>query len=272
MLAGSTEDRPFYAVDLLLAKTLNVEKAALITRYDDEVTSLVCEGILSMAKRRAGGEPLSYILGEAEFYGRPFAVGKGVLIPRPETELLVEEMLKYARGGDIFADWCVGSGCIGASILLETNGTRCVGIDSSLRALEWARINIKRYALRNRFKLIQNAEPQLAGFSDNYFDFIVANPPYIPSDEIPGLMRDVRDYEPLGALDGGKNGISLYKNLFDIFPLILKPGGYCGFEIAGDEQAEKLLKIVPKSLLLERKIFDYNGILRHLIWRKKFVA
>lgn len=256
----------------MLSKTLNIDKAALITKYDDDMSPLVCEDILSMAERRAGGEPLSYILGEAEFYGRPFAVGKGVLVPRPETELLVEEMLRYVREGDLFADWCVGSGCIGATILLETNDTKCVGVDSSRLALGWARKNIERYGLRSRFTLMQNTEPSEAGFVGNYFDFIVANPPYIPSEEIPGLMRDVRDYEPLDALDGGRDGISLYKKILRVFPLILKPGGYCGFEIAGDRQADIILKIVANSLSLVRKVVDYNGILRHLIWRKNLVA
>lgn len=271
-LAGSTEDRPLYVVDLLLARATGIEKHMLITRYDEEIPSGICEDVLLMAERRAGGEPLSYILGEAEFYGRRFLVGEGVLIPRPETELLVEEMLSRASEGAVFADWCTGSGCIGITLLLETAGTRCVGIDASPVALEWAEKNIKLHSLGGRFTLIRNEEPAQAGFPDDYFDFIVANPPYIPSGEIGGLMRDVRDYEPRRALDGGPEGISLYKKFFDTFPRILKRGGYCGFEIAGDKQADKLLKIVPNSLSLEREIYDYNGILRHLVWRKKLVA
>lgn len=271
-LAGSTEDRPLYVVDLLLARTLGVGKQTLVTRHDDEIPSSICEDILLMAERRANGEPLSYILGEAEFYGRRFLVGEGVLIPRPETELLVEEMLRYAFDGAVFADWCTGSGCIGITLLLETAHTRCVGIDANPRALKWAGENIRLHSMSGRFTLLRNAEPSQAVFPDDYFDFIVANPPYIPSEEIDGLMRDVKDYEPRDALDGGPEGISLYKKFFDVFPRILKQGGYCGFEIAGREQADKLLKIVPNSLSPEREIYDYNGILRHLIWRKKLVA
>lgn len=271
-LAGCTEDRPLYAVDLLLLKALGVEKNLLITKREEDIPSHICYDILSMVARRAKGEPLSYILGEAEFFGRRFFVGKGVLIPRPETELLVEAMLGYAADAAVFADWCTGSGCIGVSLLLETRNTRCIGIEASLLALEWARRNIELHSLRDRFTLIQNDEPAQAGFSDDYFDFIVANPPYIPSEEIAGVMRDVKDYEPLDALDGGKGGVKLYKKMFGALPRMIKPGGYCGFEIAGGKQAEKLLKIVPNSLSLEREIFDYNGILRHLIWRKKLVA
>lgn len=271
-LAGSTEDRPLYAVDLLLARALGIGKHMLITRYDGEIPQSVCEDVLQMAERRANGEPLSYILGEAEFYGRRFLVGEGVLIPRPETELLVEEMLRCAPDGALFADWCTGSGCIGITLLLEAAGTRGVGIDASPRALEWAGENIRLHSVGGRFTLIRNAEPAQAGFPDEHFDFIVANPPYIPSGEIGGLMRDVRDYEPRAALDGGPEGIDLYKKFFATFPRVLKQGGYCGFETAGPEQAEKLLKIVPNSLSLEREIYDYNGILRHLIWRKKIVA
>lgn len=267
-LAGTSEDRPFYAVDLLLAQALGTERAALVTRHGEEVPLHICEAVLSLAERRANGEPLSYILGEAEFYGRRFFVGEGVLIPRPETELLAEAMLSYATDGALFADWCTGSGCIGITLLLETKNTRCVGIDANPSALEWARRNIEFHSLNDRFTLIQNAEPAQAGFPDEYFDFIVANPPYIPSEEIAGLMRDVKDYEPLDALDGGENGIYLYKKFYNEFPRILKPGGYFGVETAGDAQAEILLKIVPNSFVLEQKIYDYNKILRHLIWKK----
>lgn len=267
-LAGTTEDRPFYAVDLLLAKALGTERVSLVTRHGEEIPQKICEFVLSMTERRAKGEPLSYILGEAEFYGRCFFVGEGVLIPRPETELLVEAMLGYITDGAIFADWCTGSGCIGISLLLETKNTHCVGIDANLAALGWASQNIELHSLNDRFTLVHNAEPAQAGFSDESFDFVVANPPYIPSEEIAGLMCDVKDYEPLDALDGGKDGISLYKKFFGEFPRILKPGGYFGVEIAGDAQAEKILKIAPNSLILEQKIYDYNNILRHLIWKK----
>lgn len=271
-LTGCSEGRPLYAVDLILAQTLGVAKSMLITKYEDIVSPQVCEKIISMVAQRAEGEPLSYILGEAEFYGRPFFVGKGVLIPRPETELLVEEILKYSADGAVFADWCVGSGCIGATMLLETRNTRCVGIDKNQQALGWARRNIERYSLTERFTLVQNEEPLLADFSGGFFDFIVANPPYIPSGEIAELMRDVRDYEPIDALDGGKDGLDLYKKLFAVFPGLLKCGGLCGLEVAGDAHSAKILKIAPDSFVLERKIRDYNGMLRHIIWRNKSLA
>lgn len=272
ILKNSSEDRPLYAVDLMLARTLDIAKSMLITKYEDIISSRTCEEIMSMVARRAEGEPLSYILGEAEFYGRPFLVGKGVLIPRPETELLVEEMLTHVAAGAVFADWCVGSGCIGATILLETRNTHCFGVDKNPLALAWASRNIEKYSLAERFTLIENEEPLQAGFNDAFFDFIVANPPYIPVDEIAGLMRDVKDYEPIDALDGGDEGLELYKKIFAVFPRLLKPGGRCGLEVAGDAQAAKILKIAPNSFVLEREIRDYSGILRHIVWSQRHLA
>lgn len=268
-MTGRGEARPLYAVDLMLAKTLGLDKNILVNKYDEDVPARLCRKIMSMARRRAMGEPLSYILGEAEFYGRPFFVGEGVLIPRPETELLVEEMLRCVPGGAIFADWCTGSGCIGLTILMETRNTKCVGVDCSPEALAWARKNAMKYSLSDRFTPLLNAEPRQAGFSEGFFDCIIANPPYIPSAEISGLMRDVKDYEPLVALDGGEGGIELYKKFFALFPYILKPGGYLGLETAGGAQSAILLKTAPDSLAPERQIHDYNGILRHLIWRRR---
>lgn len=271
-LTGCSEHRPLYAVDLICARVLGMTKNMLITRCEEEIPSPICEGILSMVQRRWLGEPLSYILGEAEFYGRPFEVGEGVLIPRPETELLVEEMLKHVTDGAIFADWCTGSGCIGITVLLETKHTKCVGVDANPRALEWAARNVRKHGLSDRFTLMRNSEPTQTEFADSCFDCIIANPPYIPANEIEGLMRDVRDYEPRDALDGGDDGIELSAKLLSVFSRLLKPGGYVGLETAGDKQAARLLKIVPNSLCIEQKILDYSGIMRHLIWRKPDVA
>jgi len=269
ILAGGSEERPLYVVDVILARKLGISKSLLIVNMDEEITLGQCREILSMVERRAAGEPLSYILGEAEFYGRVFKVGRGVLIPRPETELLTEEMIKRARDGDVFADWCTGSGCIGATILLETERTKCFGVDSSPEALAWTRQNIKRYYLSDRFALLQNGNPLDFGFTSSFFDFIVANPPYIPSEQLALVMRDVIDFEPIEALDGGEGGIALYQKFFTIFPRILKPGGYFGCETAGDVQSAKLQAIAPAEFRLEQKIYDYKGILRHLIWQKR---
>lgn len=268
MLLREGIERPLYVVDLIISKVLGIDRALLITKGEMEIPTQICVGILSMAEKRSRRVPLSYILGEAEFYGRPFEVGEGCLIPRPETELLVEEMLRACPDASKFADWCTGSGCIGLTLLMENKDLFGFGIDSSREALNWAVINTQKYKLDQRFTLILNSDPALCDIGPGSLDFIVANPPYIPSKDIDGLMADVKDHEPIEALDGGEDGVDLYRLFFTHFPKFLKDGGLMGFEIAGDEQAEILLCIAPADFVLMNRIFDYNGILRHLTWKK----
>jgi release factor glutamine methyltransferase len=168
----------------------------------------------------------------------------------------------------MFADWCTGSGCIGLTLLLENNNLFGYGIDSSQEALNWAVINTNKYKLKSRFNLILNSNPSVCGIVPGSLDFIVANPPYIPSKDVEGLMSDVKDHEPIEALDGGEDGADLYRLFFIHLPGLLKDGGSIGFEIAGDDQAKILLSIAPSNFVLTNRIFDYNGILRHLTWKK----
>lgn len=268
MLLKEGIERPFYTVDLILSKALGIERALLIAKGYMEIPAQKCVGILSMTEKRSARVPLSYLLGEAEFYGRPFEVGEGCLIPRPETELLVEEMLNACPDAERFADWCTGSGCIGLTLLLENQNLSGYGIDSSQNALNWADLNTYKYNLKSRFSLILNSDPSVCDIPPGSLDFIVANPPYIPSKEVNRLMSDVKDHEPIEALDGGEDGTKLYRLFFESFPRFLKDGGFMGFETGGDEQADILISMAPGNFVLMNRIFDYNGILRHLTWKK----
>lgn len=268
MLLENGIERPFYSADLIISRSVGIDKAHLITNGDIEIPMPSCMGIFSMVRRRVAREPLSYILGEAEFYGRVFSVGPGCLIPRPETELLVEAVLDIVPRSGTFADWCTGSGCIGITIVLELQGLRGIGVDSSPAALEWARKNIARHGVGDRFSLLLNSDPSDLVPPEPLYDFIVANPPYIPDDEIPALMKDVRDYEPHEALNGGRHGVALFDKFFAIFPSFIKDGGYLGVETAGDEQCELLTKAAPPSFVLHNRVYDYGGKIRHLIWQK----
>jgi release factor glutamine methyltransferase len=262
-------ERPFYVTDIIISKVLGIERSMLITRDNDEIPPCSCEGILSMVGKRLRRVPLSYIVGESEFYGRVFKVGEGCLIPRPETELLVEEILNICPAPARFADWCTGSGCIGITLLLENKGYTGIGVDSSMEALKWAEANSRLYSLEGRFELFHNSVPSELDIETESLDFIVSNPPYIPSVNIGKLMPDVKDYEPREALDGGELGLDIYRMLFSSLPRMLKCGGILGFETAGNEQAGILAHIAPEEFVLKNKIFDYNGILRHLIWIKQ---
>ncbi|WP_418505156.1 peptide chain release factor N(5)-glutamine methyltransferase [Cloacibacillus evryensis] len=268
VLAGAA--RPEYSADLIISRRLGIGRAELLYK-DDEIPAQSCEGIFAAAARRAQGVPLAYVLHEAEFYGYRFKVGRGVLIPRPETELLVEAALEYfPRGRSArFADWCTGSGCIALSLLLENGALTGVGIDKSPQALRWAAINRKFHHLEDRLALLRNAEPSEAAIDGESLDFIISNPPYIPEGEMAGLMPEVRDYEPHMALNGGAGGLALYKKFFRSFPGFLKPGGLLLLETAGSSQICALEGLVSSEFVLMNKILDYNGIIRHIIWRKR---
>jgi release factor glutamine methyltransferase len=260
-------ERPSYVTDILISRFIGISTASFITSGDIEITSEKSEKILDAIGKRLKRVPLSYILGEAEFYGRAFVVGEGCLIPRPETELLVEEVLHLTPYAETFADWCTGSGCIGITMILERNQLlRGWGIDSSELALKWAAENRKLYNLENSFELMKNSDASKCGIGRHSLDFVVANPPYIPSSDIRTLMPDVSEYEPTEALDGGSDGMDVYRMLFQTLPSLVKKNGIIGFETAGNRQAEKLIKIAPHSMSLLKKVYDYSGILRHIIW------
>ena len=260
-------ERPAYVVDTLLSKLLGADRAHIAAHGETEISDeKLCE-TEACVEKRLQRVPLSYILGEAEFYGYKFKVGQGCLIPRPETELLTEEMLKIAPQNGIFADWCTGSGCIAIAMLLERPDLKCVAVDASSKALEWAEKNRALYGLENRLKLVLNSNPSELAL-ENQFDFITANPPYISVSELPNLMKDVTDYEPETALNGGEDGLDCYRLLFRTLPSFVKTRGLVGFETAGDEQSEKLKEIAPLCLELFKEVKDYSGILRHLIWKK----
>ncbi len=261
-------ERPAYVVDTLLSKILGADRAHIAAHGETEISDeKLCE-TEACVEKRLQRVPLSYILGEAEFYGYKFKVGQGCLIPRPETELLTEEMLKIAPQNGIFADWCTGSGCIAIAMLLERPDLKCVAVDASSEALAWAEKNRELHGLNDRLQLILNSCPAELSY-ENSFDFITANPPYIPEDEIQGLMKDVAAYEPEMALNGGKDGVEVYHLFFDTLPVFLKKNGYFGVETAGNRQAELLKQKAPSCLELAKEISDYNGILRHLIWQKR---
>ena len=257
--------RPEYVTDQIISRKLDISRAEMITKYDNELSPHACEGIISMVERRLKDEPLSYILGEAEFYGRSFKVGNGCLIPRPETELLVEAVLDLSPNIVKFADWCTGSGCIGITMLYEVPNSTAYGIDCSADALEWCRQNVELHGMSERFTILCEPDPAKCAIELNSLDCIIANPPYIPSREIKTLMSDVRDYEPHEALDGGVDGLDTALMILSAAPKFLKRGGYVAMETAGKWQIDKLVEIACPQLEFIREIYDYSNIARHVI-------
>ena len=215
-------------------------------RIEDTVTEFVA--------RRMRGEPVAYITGTWEFYGLPMITNPDVLIPRMDTEKLVDTVKELFTGRKMDArrlDLCCGSGCITCAIGHEMPATRLVAIDISANALDVCRRNIAATKLISRVICMQAdalSSPPL-GIGD--FDMIVSNPPYIPSEEIKTLDSSVKDFEPVWALDGGADGMKFYKAIIKYWKSLLRPGGYLLFEV-GEGQAQ------PVSEMLQAAGFSYT--------------
>ncbi len=196
--------------------------------------------VLDYTARRLKGEPVAYITGSWEFYGLPMLVTPDVLIPRMDTEVLVDAVKEVLVGYKMDArvlDLCGGSGCITCAVAHELPATKLVAVDLSATALDVCRQNVARCRLNSRVISLQADATCSPPLGIGSFDLIVSNPPYIPSAEIMTLDRSVRDYEPIWALDGGEDGLKFYKAIIKYWKSLLRPDGYLLFEV-GEGQAQ----------------------------------
>lgn len=202
----------------------------------------------ALAVRRLAGEPAAYVLGRWEFYGLEFVVNPEVLIPRPDTEVLVTEAAARMEGrGDIrFLDMCTGSGCVGCALAKLLPDSRGILLDISPGALAVARENVRRMALSGRLECVRADAFRLPGAGLGSFDLIAANPPYIRTGELAGLDSSVRDYEPRTALDGGVDGLDFYRAILSDLPPLLRPGGWIVLEV-GEDQAEEVALLLRRA-------------------------
>lgn len=241
-----------YALDLSSSQIMAREKFS-----DDEITK-----INALIERRNNHEPLQYIMGVADFYGRDFEVGEGVLIPRHDTETLIEAAKKYFSPEKkfTFLDWGTGSGCIAITLLLEFRNSSAVMLEKSDKAKNYAKKNLERFNLTDRAEIISE-------ILEKNFDLIISNPPYIPSHEIKNLMPEVKDYEPELALDGGIDGMNFYKLIFSQAKNILKSNGYIILETGNLEQV-KALKNFDEIFIFENEFLDGGNFPRCLVLRR----
>ncbi len=249
--------------ELLLSKALNKTREEILINLDN----LVKENKISIFERylyrRSKNEPIAYILEEKEFWSKKFIVNSDTLIPRPETELLVDEILKLYKGKNIsILDIGTGSGCIIISLLNYLKRSTGTGIDISSKAISIARQNAQMHNLCNRVKF---ANKKIENMFDKKFDLIVSNPPYIERKEIKNLSEDIKRYEPRVALDGGNDGLDLIRKVIYKSKYILKIKGMLALEI-GNEQIKKVSKLLIDNNFFVRKIIkDYKNNVRCII-------
>ncbi len=227
---------PLREAEALLARRLGRDRAWLYAHPEAELTDAEAAGWEAWVRRRAAGEPPQYIAGAAEFYGREFRVTPAVLIPRPETELLVAAVLERvaAEAAARIVDVGTGSGCIAITLALERPRARVSGVDRSAAALAVARENAERLGARVGF-----AEGDWLEAAAGPFDVIASNPPYVSDAELPALARAVREHEPHAALRAGPHGDEVYRRLIPQAAARLRPGGWLALEL-GYQSAEQV--------------------------------
>ena len=252
----------------LLSFILGKDRTYLISHADDETDENSLGRFREFVERRAAGEPLQYITGVQDFYGREFRVTTEVLIPRPETELLVEAALQIAGPAPFICDVGTGSGCIALTLLCEIVNARAVAIDKSAAALEIAKLNAQKLSIADRTLFIESDCFDALDSPEYEFDLIVSNPPYVAEKALKGLQREVRDHEPLVALSPGGDGLSVIRRLIDEGPAFIKPDGHMLMEI-GFDQGEAVERLINDSAWSLREIRpDLQGIPRIVVLQK----
>lgn len=252
----------------LLSNVLGKDRTFLLSHGEDGVGDDAWRRFEELIARRAKGEPSQYITGVQDFYGRSFRVTPDVLIPRPETELLIEAALPLMNTGSKICDVGTGSGCIAVTLLCERTDTSAVAVDVSEAALEVARQNARDHSVEER--IILKVSDCFAALDPNtdQFELILSNPPYVSADALPGLQREVRDHEPLVALSPGADGLSVIRRLLDDAPRFLSAGNHLLMEI-GFDQSEKVRRLVDERVWTLRDILpDLQGIPRIVVLQK----
>lgn len=245
MLKNENIEAPKSKARMLLQATLNKTKEYLIIYDTQQISQEQRERYIKNVKRLISGEPLQYIIGKQEFMKLNFLVTKDVLIPRPDTEILVQEVIEIAKNikNPVILDLCTGSGAIAVSIAKYVNNTKIYAVDISSKALDIAKKNAEFNGVRNNIEFIESN--LFSKIKEQKFDIIVSNPPYIETDTIKTLPIDVQN-EPHLALDGGKDGLDFYKKISKEAPKFLNNEGYLCFEI-GYNQKKSVCKVLQEQ-------------------------
>ncbi len=258
-------------IEQMLTSLLSCKRTDLYTK-DITFNNGKFNQLLTMLKRRENGEPLQYILGEAEFMGLDFKVDKRVLIPRPETEIITEKAIELSKNNSIskILDLCTGCGNIAVSLVCSLPNVEVFASDISVSALSLAKKNALRHKMQKKIKFVQSdLFKAFTKRNSPKFDFIVSNPPYVRNEEIDTLQKEVRR-EPRIALDAGVDGLDFYRRIINNAALVLKKDGFVLLEI-GFGQVQHIKKIVlsSKRFILQEIIKDYRNIDRGILLKLK---
>jgi release factor glutamine methyltransferase len=252
--------------ELVVAQALALDRIQIIIQSERLLAAQELAAIRGLFKRRRTAEPVAYLRGHREFYGREFRVDRRVLVPRPDTEILVAVALERLAGRELYArvaDLCTGTGCVGITLKLERPTISLDATDVSPGALAVARDNAQRLGAvwACSFRLGDLFEPlrDPRGRPSRRYELVVANPPYIPTEEIATLQPDVRDHEPRLALDGGRDGLDLVRRIVDQAPAFLAPGGALALELGAGQAPAVAALFEARGFSDVRRAKDYGG-------------
>jgi release factor glutamine methyltransferase len=246
-------EEPLLSAQLLLAKVLGCSKVDLYLRFDQIVDAAKREEFRNLVKRAAEHEPIAYLIGYKDFFSLSFQVSPAVLIPRPETELLVQWLIRKVRGGYVgrgetlkILDIGTGSGCIAVAIAKNlSKPSEIIAVDRSKEALEVARVNIEKHGVGEKVILKESDLFSAIGEGER-FDFIVSNPPYVTPEDYAALPKHIQDYEPRGALEAEKGGLAVIEKIVMQGGKYLEPGGFLAMEI-GYNQKELVAQLLESN-------------------------
>ncbi len=264
--AGKEIDSSRLEAELLLAATLDLDRVGLYVNFDRPLNADELVAFRERVRRRAQREPIQYILGETEFWSLIFNVNPAVLVPRADTEVLVEEALARIEGSIRVLDVGTGSGVIAIALAHEKPEIQVTALDCSEPALEVARGNAQRNGVAERVTCLTG---DLAALPPGPFSVVVSNPPYIPSGDWQKLMPEVRDYEPRLALDGGDDGLEAYRQLAVQARQVLVHGGWLLVEVGIGQAADVCALFKAAGLIDVGQRDDYSGIPRVVMGRTK---
>jgi release factor glutamine methyltransferase len=249
--------------EILLSKILNKTREEILINLNDQATTRTIQSYKKLIARRSSKEPIAYILKKKEFWSKNFFVDQSTLIPRPETELMVEKLVNIFKGKKLhILDIGTGTGCILLSILSELKYSKGLGVDISKKAIQIAIKNSIKHKLTHKTKFFRKSLTEIYGYK---FDLIVSNPPYIRKKDIKNLEDDIKKFEPKLALDGGNDGLDVIKKVIYKSRCILKLNGMLALEI-GNGQHKKVSKILSNYNFKTRFLVkDYKNNIRSIL-------